>query len=217
MMAPHPDDESFGCGGALLRHGQEGDSIHWIIVTQMDETGGYSKNQMKAREILLSQIAESYQFASVNRLEFATANLDSVPMGEIVRRIGNVFKKISPEIVYLPYRGDVHSDHWVVFDATIACTKWFRFPGIRRILAYETLSETDFGLNPDANGFRPTVFIDIANYLGRKLQILEQYNQELGAFPFPRSLKAVEALAMLRGSTAGSTAAEAFMLLKEVL
>ena len=98
----------------------------------------------------------------------------------------------------------------------VACTKCFRFHSIKRILAYETISETDFGMNPSYNTFRPNVYIDISKYLEMKLEIMRIYASELGDFPFPRSEKAIRALAALRGAAAGCEAAEAFMLLKEI-
>ena len=41
-IAPHPDDETLGFGGTLLRHRADGDEIHWLIVTAMSEDLGYS-------------------------------------------------------------------------------------------------------------------------------------------------------------------------------
>lgn len=35
VVAVHPDDETLGCGGTLLRHAANGDRIHWLIVTDM--------------------------------------------------------------------------------------------------------------------------------------------------------------------------------------
>ena len=79
-------------------------------------------------------------------------------------------------------------------------------------MAYETLSETEFGLDPDT-GFHPNVFVDIRPFLKRKIELLQIYKSELGEFPFPRSETAVRALAQYRGATAGFEAAEAFILL----
>lgn len=217
VIAPHPDDETFGCCGTLLRHKFEGDTIHWLIVTRMDSLIGFSKEQIAHREVQLQRVTDIYGFDSVNRLDFITTRLDEMPMGDVVGSISSVVKSISPNTIYLPYRGDVHTDHKVVFDAVISCTKWFRYPCIRRILAYETLSETEFGINPDSNGFRPNVFVDTSAYMDKKLEILDAYATELGSFPFPRSIEAVKAQATLRGTTAGCRAAEAFMLLKEII
>lgn len=217
VVAPHPDDETLGCGGTLARHKSEGDSVHWLIVTRMDPAVGFSKEQVTHREMQLGRVADSYCFDSVNKLDFITTRLDELPMREIVSSISGVIKSIAPDTVYLPYRGDVHTDHRVVFDAVISCTKWFRCPCIRRILAYETLSETEFGINPDSNGFRPNVFVNISDHMNKKLQIMDIYTSEFEAFPFPRSIESVKALAALRGATAGCRTAEAFMLLKEIL
>jgi LmbE family N-acetylglucosaminyl deacetylase len=217
VIAPHPDDETLGCGGTLLRHKSEGDSIHWLIATRMDMSIGFSEEQIAHREAQLRCVTDVYGFNSVNGLDFITTRLDEMPMGDVVGSISSVIKEISPHTIYLPYRGDVHTDHRVVFDAVISCTKWFRYPCIKRILSYETLSETEFGINPDSNGFRPNVFVDISTYMDKKLEILGAYATELGAFPFPRSIEAVQAQALLRGATAGCTAAEAFMLLKEIV
>ena len=92
--------------------------------------------------------------------------------------------------------------------------QWFRYPSVRRVLAYETLSETEFGLDPETR-FQPNVFVDISHFLKRKIEMLQIYKSELGPFPFPRSATAVQALAQYRGATAGFEAGEAFQLLRE--
>ena len=87
---------------------------------------------------------------------------------------------------------------------------------VNRVLAYETLSETDFGLGTD-QGFRPNVFVNIEPYLDDKLRAMDIYASELGEFPFPRSHEAIRALATLRGAASGFKSAEAFELLRERL
>jgi hypothetical protein len=46
-------------------------------------------------------------------------------------------------------------------------------------------------------------------------QIDAVYRPELGVFPFPRSIEAMRALAMMRGAASGFAAAEAFEMLRE--
>lgn len=217
VIAPHPDDETLGCGGALLRHQHEGDSLHWVIATSMHEEHGATAERIEHRRAEIEAVARAYGFASVHRLDFPTTRLDTIPAGDLVATLKTVFDAVSPEVVYAPYPGDVHTDHRIVFDTVAACSKWFRQSTVRRILAYETLSETEFGIRPDTAGFRPNVFINISEHLEQKLAILDLYAGETGTFPFPRSVEAVRALAALRGAAAGYTAAEAFMLLKEMI
>lgn len=217
VIAPHPDDETLGCGGTLLKHKNENDELFWLIVTGMNGNDLYTPNQIEIRENEINKVGQLYGFSEVFQLNLPTATLDTIPMSEMVNAIGKIVKTVNPDIMYIPYRGDVHTDHAVVFDASIACTKWFRYPSIKRILAYETLSETDFGLNPDNNGFRPNVFQNIEEYLNKKVDIMGVYASEIGQFPFPRSEESIKALASIRGTAAGYKSAEAFMLLKEVL
>jgi LmbE family N-acetylglucosaminyl deacetylase len=215
VVTPHPDDETLGCGGTLLKHKHNNDEIYWLIVTSMGND--YAENVRKRRAHEVEQVAACYGFHRVERLAFEPAQLDSVPLSELIIAIGEVFANIRPTTVYLPYRHDIHSDHKIVFDAASACTKWFRYPYVRRVLAYETLSETHFSINPDIRGFIPNVFVDISPFLLKKIDIMKIYESELKEHPFPRSVEAMKALSSIRGSQIGVEAAEAFMLLKESL
>lgn len=217
VVAPHADDETLGCGGAILRFVQSGAKVHWLLVTGMAEHFGYTKEQVKQRLDDTALVAEKYGFAQVHQLNFRPAALDTITKGELIAGISRVVNQVEPEEVFTVYRNDAHSDHEAVYDAVMSATKSFRYPFVRRVLAYETISETDFGMKPEDSGFRPNVFVDISNHLESKLDILEIFESEIGEFPFPRSRIAVEALARLRGAQSNQMAAEAFMLLKEII
>lgn len=213
VLTPHPDDETLGCGGTLLKHINQGDKVYWLIITKMSDYFTLEKKLSRSREVEI--VASSYPFEKTFNLGFEAAALDQVPSGDLIGKISEVFQEIQPNIIFAPYPSDIHSDHKAVFDATMACTKWFRYPSVDKVLAYETLSETDFTINPDANGFRPNVFVNIAPFLDKKIEIMKVYDSEISEFPFPRSEKAIQSLAYVRGAASGFEAAEAFMLLKE--
>jgi LmbE family N-acetylglucosaminyl deacetylase len=214
VVAPHPDDEVLGCGGTLLRHRAEGQEVGWLIVTSVSEDYGWTPERVRSREAEIERVAAAFDFTQVFNLRFPSTQLDQIPAGDLVARFSEVFRDFRPEEVLLPNRDDAHSDHRASFDAAAACCKWFRYPFVRRVLAYETLSETEFALGP-ASPFQPNTFVDISAYLERKLEIMRIYASELEEAPFPRSAEAIRSLASLRGSTAGYAAAEAFQLLRE--
>lgn len=215
-IAPHPDDETLGCGMTLLRHIDEGTQVHWLIVTSMKEQEGFCREEIARREREIEAVATAYGFAEIHRAHLATCRLDTLPLGDAISAISTVIRKTGASRVYIPYRNDAHTDHKFVFDAATACCKSFRYPELRGVYAYETLSETEFGIRPDDPGFRPNLFIDGSRWLERKIEIMRLYENELAPFPFPRSEVCIRAQAALRGSQAGVNAAEAFMILREI-
>lgn len=216
IVAPHADDESLGCGGTILRHVSEGYDVCWLIVTGMSKASGFTTNQIKARKEEIIQVHARYGLSERYELNLPPAALETIPKNEIISSISTIINTVKPEVVYTAYRNDAHSDHEVVFDAVMSSTKSFRYPFIKRVLAYETISETDFGMKPEDSGFRPNVFNNISDFLEEKLNILNIFESEMDDFPFPRSRKALTALSQLRGAQANCEAAEAFMLIKEI-
>lgn len=217
FVAVHPDDETLGCGGAILKHKAEGDEIYWLIITNISESLGYSPDEVKKRQVEIDNVAGLYGFTDVFKLDFLSTKLDQVPMRDLISSISHVINKVKPVVIYLPNRSDIHSDHQVAFRAAMSCTKNFRHPFIKRILMYETLSETEFAPPLSENYFAPNIFIDITQYLDMKLKIMRVYEAEIKEAPFPRSLDVLETLAKYRGSRIGVKYAESYMLLEEIV
>ena len=216
VVAVHPDDETLGCGGTLLKHKENGDKIHWLIATDIKESSGFNENMVDKRNHEIEKIVNFYNFDSINRLGIPTTKVDEISTSKLINKISFVFNKIKPNIVYLPFKGDVHSDHKVIFNAAYSCTKSFRYPFIKKIYMMETLSETEFALSTKEESFVPNVFVDISCYIGKKIEAMNIYKGEMGIHPFPRSEKNIKALSSFRGATSGCEYAESFMLLKEI-
>jgi len=211
VIAPHPDDETLGCGGTLFRHKQEGDKMYWIIVTGISEETGWSDKAVKKRDAEIDEVAEKYGFVDVFNLCFPTTKIDALPISNLIVKITDVYKKVEPEIIYMPFAYDIHTDHQLIAKAMQSTFKWFRYPHIQKVLMYESLSETEFNFIEDRT-FRPNVFVDISQYLDEKIDAMKIYESEVGDFPFPRSEKTMRSFVALRGSQSGYEAAEAFEL-----
>lgn len=215
VVSPHPDDETLGAGGTLLKYKQEGAETFWLNITDVHEDYGYSKEFVQNRACEIETATKMYQFNKSFNLKLKPADLSQYPETELIDKISAVVREIQPTTLILPYAYDTHSDHGCVFRASYACTKSFRYPSVKKVLAMEILSETDFA-NPQ-NGFIPNYFVNITNQFGFKLDILMIYKSELSKPPFPRSIENTTALATLRGSTAGFRYAESFLLLKSLI
>ena len=89
-------------------------------------------------------VSKEYGFTKVHKADLPAAHLDQTPFHEMVGAFAKLIDDIKPQIVDLPNRSDIHTDHQIIFKAAISCTKNFRYPFIEKILMYETISETDF-------------------------------------------------------------------------
>lgn len=215
VVSPHPDDETLGCGGTIFKHKKEGKKIYWLLVTGMFRDAGFTEKKIKQRDKEIDAVAKAYGFTEVFNLNLPATRLDTLPLVEIIEKVHEVIKKISPKIIYLPYKDDLHTDHQITHNVVIASTKPFRTPGVEKIFAYETISETELGVPSAKNAFAPNVFVDITPFMDKKIKIMKLYKDEIKKFPFPRSEKNMKTLAAFRGATMGMHYAEAFMLLRE--
>ena len=213
VVAPHPDDETLGCGGTILKHIKKGDEVHWLIVTKMSKKAGFSKFEIDKKNKEIEEVGNLFGFKKIHQFGFHTTLLDQVLRVDLVNKFSRLIKEEKFHTMYLPFRNDAHSDHKIVYDSAITCAKSFRYKSIKSIFIYETLSETEYGFQPGVN-FVPNLFVDISNFLKQKIKIMNSYKNEISDFPFPRSKVCIESLAKLRGSMIDCEAAEAFMIVK---
>jgi LmbE family N-acetylglucosaminyl deacetylase len=215
VVSVHPDDETLGCGGTLLKHRSAGDELTWLIITNAKPEYGYNSEWSLIREREIENVTNEYGFSKVYNLDLKPAGLNSENQPELIKSISDVFNTVQPEIIYLINRSDAHSDHRFAFDACYSCTKSFRYPYIKTVLMYECLSETEFA-SQLSDVFIPNYFIDISDFLEKKIDIVKIYESEIKPHPFPRSIENITALAIYRGATAGVKYAEAFQLVKHI-
>jgi len=216
VISAHPDDEVLGVGGTLLKHVANGDEVYWLITTNVFEDQGFSKERIASRQLEIEKVAQIIGVTKTFKLDYPTMTLSSSTLLTMVPEISAVFSEIEPEIIYCLNRSDAHSDHRVTFDAVMSCTKSFRYPFIKQVLMYECISETEFAPVLAEKVFLPNYFVDVSDYFDKKIQAMEIYRSEIGAHPFPRSLRNLEALATFRGASVGVEYAEAFQLLKYI-
>ncbi|MCG6144950.1 PIG-L deacetylase family protein [Leptospira bandrabouensis] len=211
VFTPHPDDETLGAGGFLLSKKKAGYDLIWLIMTHMKEEFGWTKDQINRREAEIQNVSRMYPFDYVYNLGLEPTGLDKYSFSELISPVLDIVKKHQPEIVLLPSAQDPHTDHKITHQIGISVTKKFRNLNIKSILEMEILSETNFG---EIDSIAANLYVDISDFFERKVEILKEYEGELGEHPFPRSLDSVKALAILRGSQRGTMYAEAFRILK---
>jgi LmbE family N-acetylglucosaminyl deacetylase len=222
VVAAHPDDEVLGAGGTLARLADEGAEVHLLILSEGetsrhgDRKGAAAGRAVKAREKAARKAAEILGAAGVSFGRFPDQRFDSVDLLELVRRVEAEAERVRPRAVFTHFAGDLNTDHRLTFDAVMAAFRPRPGASGQELYAFEVPSSTGW-VGPDVErAFRPTVYVNIAKQLERKLSAMAAYTMEARTFPHARSLEAVEALARWRGAEAGLPAAEAFALLREI-
>lgn len=215
VVAPHPDDEVLGCGGTIVKHVLGGDEVYLCIVTKAYPPD-WPEHELKERREEVLKANEILGIKKTYFLDLPTVKLDTIPQKELNEAIAQVVNEVQPEVVYIPHRGDVNKDHRLVFDAAMVATRPKSGSPVKKILSYESLSETEWAAPFLENAFLPNVHVDISETLETKLKAITAYKTELKEYPHPRSLEIISALAKRRGATIGTKAAEAFMLVREI-
>lgn len=216
VISVHPDDETLGCGGTILKHSKNHDEVYWLIITKTDNILGFSDKFIDDRKKQIEEVGKSYKFKDIFELDFLTTKLHNVDFSELLEKISLIINKLEPEIIYMNNRSDIHTDHQIAAKAVMSCTKSFRYPFIKKILMYECISETEMSPCLPESVFLPNVYSDITEFIDKKLEIMTIYSSEIQEEPLPRSLSNIKSLARYRGASCGSNYAEAFMLLREV-
>ena len=211
VIAPHPDDEVLGCGGTIKKYAQLGANISLCVVT-VAYMPQWTEDFIKDRPRQIRAAADVLGVKDIYPLDFPTVRLDTLPQKELNEKIADVVRKVKPDTLYIPHRGDLNRDHQLVHEAALVAARPTAGQSIKHVLAYEARSETEWGFLP----FIPTVYEDIADEMESKVEAMRVYASEVKDFPHPRSLEAIDALAKTRGSEAGLKRAEAFMLIRSI-
>lgn len=211
VIAPHNDDEIIGVGGTMAKLVKQG---HEVIVCEVtagdldDKMVQLQKREAIASHELMGVKTHFMDLPVVGLREMKTVDLNKCFQDHLI--------KLNPDIVFLPHKGDMHIDHRMVVEAAMVALRPVTFPHLKAIYAYETLSETEWNIPSLENAFIPTMFVDISGELEMKLEAMKCHASQLCEYPHPRSLKAMRALAMHRGSTVCKDYAEAFIVLREL-
>lgn len=219
VVAPHCDDEVLGCGGVIQKHVNLGDEVYVLTITnghlgapELFKAEDTAQNRIEAKA--------ANDFLGVKEViffDFPAPRLDSIPSYTLSLAIGKIINSKNIEIMYIPHKGDIHRDHFITHECSLVAARPINNCSVKTIYAYETLSETEWAMPSQNEAFIPTVFVDITNFIEKKINSFLKYDGQVKDFPHPRSVDSIKALAMHRGATVGFHYAEAFMLIRQII
>jgi len=200
VVAPHPDDESIGCGGMICLHRRRGDPVHLAFLTS-GEHGMVGVSEKSVRSIREAEAKEAAQVLKVNGIDFlrlpdygVSENIEAG--AEALRR---VLERHPPDLIYLPHPGESHPDHKAaLLLVRTALTLALAPVGSPELRGYEVWSPL----------LRHDWTEDISQVMPHKLRAVRCYRSQLQQLRYDR---AIRGLNVYRGITvAGSDYAEVF-------
>ena len=211
VVSAHPDDETLGVGGILLRHRDRGDDVYWVLFTY--QMPGMYKKIVNLRRRYIDDIAGRFGMVNYWIGEFFSTELVNTDINRLLEFVEPIVKKIKPDIVYTVGPYDIHTDHKAVFNVMSVLSK--PVYGVSQFYIYEIPSSTNWAI-PWINQYKPLVYVDIEKYIEEKLEILSLFEDQIFPYPHARSLEAVRAYAMYRGSSIGLKYAETLMPIRVI-
>ncbi|HEV7307808.1 PIG-L deacetylase family protein [Ensifer sp.] len=216
VIAPHPDDEVLGAGGTMARLAQQGNDVFAAVVTE-GKPPAYDRASVVAVQ---AEAHEAHRILGVREtrwMGFPAAALSETPHAALNAALFELVISIAPQTLLIPFVGDMHIDHQLIFLSSLVAARPHQ-PGYPTlILAYETVSETNWNAPYVTPSFVPNVFVDISEHVERKLAAMKAFKSQVRAAPHERSIETLTALATLRGATVLKSAAEAFVVVRHVI
>jgi LmbE family N-acetylglucosaminyl deacetylase len=216
VVAPHPDDEVLGVGGTIARLADEGREVHVAVVTK-GSAPLYTDDMIAAVRAEARAAHDHLGVTKTHWLDFPAAELAEHPHGGRNAGLGKLVRDLAPGLIFVTPPGDIHMDHQLSFLSTLVASRPHQQDYPTTIMAYETLSETNWNAPYLTPAFVPNVFIDVSDTLDRKLEAFQMFASQVKEPPHERSVNALRALATLRGATVHRHAAEGFVLVRSVI
>jgi LmbE family N-acetylglucosaminyl deacetylase len=190
VIAPHPDDETIGCGGTLCLHTDRQDRAVAVFLSsgELGLEHLAPKKAWKIREAEANAAAEKLGLAA---LEFL--RLPDWVVGEHIRKgaglLSPILQRESPQLIYLPHPAEWHPDHQAALPLLRAALKRGRIPqpALRAYEVWTPLQQFDHVEN-------------ISRVMPRKLRALRAHCSQLTEFDYER---AIRGLNQYRGALAG--------------
>lgn len=144
VIAPHPDDETFGLGGTLRLHVEQGDRVEVIFLTDGcfgDPDGVYDGQDYGA--VRRAEAEAAGQVLGLHDLTFYRypdhyPTISEEALDDVARRLALDVRRRAPANLYFPWPGDFHPDHWTAARAVLRCLP--ELPREIRALGYEVWS-----------------------------------------------------------------------------
>ena len=222
IIAAHPDDETLGCGGLILKLIKKKIKVSILILgegvsarygTGLEE----SPKSLGDRKKRTKSFLKSIKFLKVNDFELHNhhcTKFDKYPISNFVKIIEKKIKQFKPTIIITHNPFDTNIDHSITYEAVNISSRPSNKSNLRTVISFEIPCSTHLSFK---NKFIPNLFIDISKEINLKLKCASFYKDEMREYPFPRSFDGIKTLSKMRGMQSGCNYAEAYYVERKII
>jgi len=192
IIIAHPDDELYLLG-SVIKHIEEKDEVYLIISTNGEKQGDPEQRRKDSRNC-----ANKIKIKETHFLNLPDTKLPQ--QDTLIQSIEKFIDDIKPDRIYTLYPEDTHQDHRAVSKAVQSAGR-----KIKDIIFFET---------PSTKNFIPDYFVDITEFMDKKIKLLKGYVPQTDAWYL--EVEAIKGIAQYRGFQAKCKYAEAFNVLRIV-
>ena len=183
VIAPHPDDETIGCGGTLCLHQQRGDRVTVVFLTS-GELGLKQLPREKAWTVRENEAKAAAKILGLARVEFLRQPdwMLGDHLKTAARALRTVLLEEQPQIIYVPHEDEWHPDHQVALPILRRALKKWRgiSPEVRAYEIWTPLTAHDY-------------VEDISRVMPRKFKALRAHRSQLNEFNYERAVRGLNA------------------------
>ena len=171
LLAPHADDDVIGAGGTVCLHALQGDPVR--VVVAYDGLAGDPESRYGREEYVALRREEARRggrhlgFEDYLFLDYPEGHEPGpAELRHAAERLAEVVREFAPDLVYAPWIGDYHVDHWALARATRLALSLVGFEG--QAWGYEVWTP-----------LVPTRIVDITDVYERKVAALKEHESQL--------------------------------------
>lgn len=226
VIAPHADDECFGCAGTMARIKSLGGEVYVIVCSVGDLKHYDGKDGIVTGSRRIDELGAVMDFLEVDdwdvlyRDEQSHLRLDAMPRRDLIAQFERESKlaldRLKPTMLALPV-SSYNQDHEAVFRAAFTAAR----PGVPAIKPFQRIvlgyDNTSLFWSLEREKFHPNFYVDITEFLDKKLRALAMYESQMRDAIHHSSVQNVEYTARVRGREVSVEAAEGYMVFRHVL
>lgn len=221
VLAPHADDEVFGCGGTIAKMKDLGAEVY-VIVVSVGEVLHYGADKQVSVDgrTRFDEFTAAMKYLKVDDYEVifndtkTHLRLDAMPRRDLVQYFERDCKlaidKVKPTMMILP-AVSYNQDHEAVFRAGFTACR----PHLPEVKPFQNIvlscDNPAISWSLEREKFHPTFYVDISKYLDKKIKAVSFHKSQMKPSLHHASIENIENLAKVRGREISVEAAEAFM------